>query len=133
MKNFCTYRQRFFRNFMGFFIPKCFSEFKHCERMRFFANKIWNDFFKKIVHNSSRSEPLILKAPFFGVLASIFLDKNSSKSRMNPFHKTAIGIHDLKSGEIIETFSSFPDLDIDCTFSVNDSCKIGYLSICPHI
>src|SRR5271157_768929 len=132
MHKFISQRQLFTRNMKRLFLQKCFSKLHHDFCMFFFANKKWENKFKKLIHNMSISNPFVLKSPYFVMLRSIFLNKNSTKFFMYPIHKLFVGINNLKSWKKAKMISNFSTLNIDRSFSINYSSKTCNFSFSPH-
>lgn len=109
-----------------------FSKFVKNLSMWFFNDEVRNDKWEKFIQYGAGAMPFILNSPTYIVRASVFNVQKTSKRLMNKFHKIFVGIRNLQSGAIVDFVSSYPSLDIDGSFAVQNPREINDLFFCPH-
>jgi hypothetical protein len=133
MKTRISKKQNLRRHSVGCFFQKCFSKLQHDLSMFFFADQIGYNQFKKLIHQFSCRIPLILNSPFRIMFNSTLLKKISSKFGVNPVHKFLISVYNLKSGEVINGIRSLSRLNVNRSFTINNSSQIRNLFTSPHV
>lgn len=123
----------FFRNSLrSEFFDICLSKLDEYKSMFFLGNKKGDNKRKQLIKKTSGCEPLYLHFPLWIMFFSAFIIDKTAESFVNPLHKFSISVNNLESWEIVDGFESYSSLDVDRSFSIDNSCKVCQLSFFPH-